>query len=51
MELDQSNFAFLAKQDIQLVRLGALAERYFHDDPNSIKPGGIEEAAAEPPPP
>ncbi len=35
MELDQSNFAFLAKHDVQLVRLGALAERYFHDDPNT----------------
>ena len=35
MELDQSNFAFLKPHDIQLVRLGALAERYFHDDPNT----------------
>ena len=35
MGLDQSNFAFLKPHDIQLVRLGALAERYFHDDPNT----------------
>jgi type I restriction enzyme, R subunit len=30
-----SNFAFLAGYDAQLVRLGALAERYFPDDPNT----------------
>jgi hypothetical protein len=35
MELGSSNFAFLRPHDIQLVRLGALAERYFHDDPNT----------------
>ena len=35
MELGPSNFAFLKPHDIQLVRLGALAERYFHDDPNT----------------
>jgi type I restriction enzyme, R subunit len=29
------NFAFLKQHDIQLARLGALAERYFHDDPNT----------------
>jgi type I restriction enzyme R subunit len=29
------NFSFLAKNDPQLVRLGALAERYFGDDPNT----------------
>jgi type I restriction enzyme R subunit len=28
-----SNFAFLKVHDAQLVRLGALAERYFRDDP------------------
>src|ERR1700761_176929 len=28
-----ANFAFLAAHDAQLVRLGALAERYFKDDP------------------
>jgi hypothetical protein len=27
-----SNFNFLASHDPQLARLGALAERYFHDD-------------------
>lgn len=27
-----SNFNFLAAHDVQLARLGALAERYFHDD-------------------
>jgi type I restriction enzyme R subunit len=30
-----ANFQFLKKHDIQLVRLGALAERYFKDDPNT----------------
>jgi type I restriction enzyme R subunit len=35
MQLGPSNFAFLRPHDIQLVRLGALAERYFHDDPNT----------------
>jgi type I restriction enzyme, R subunit len=30
-----ANFDFLASQDAQLVRLGALAERYFKDDPNT----------------
>ena len=34
MQLGPSNFAFLRADDIQLVRLGALAERYFHDDPS-----------------
>ncbi|MBD2596528.1 type I restriction-modification system endonuclease [Nostoc spongiaeforme FACHB-130] len=29
------NFSFLAVHDQQLVRLGALAERYFVDDPNT----------------
>jgi hypothetical protein len=28
-----SNFAFLSGQDAQLAQLGALAERYFRDDP------------------
>lgn len=28
-----ANFGFLAKHDAQLVRLGALAERYLKDDP------------------
>jgi len=31
---DQSNFIFLKKQTEQLWRLGALAERYFPEDPN-----------------
>ena len=30
-----ANFGFLAEHDVQLVRLGALAERYFGDDPNT----------------
>src|ERR1700680_174634 len=30
-----SNFSFLAAHDAQLVRLGALAERYFKEDPNT----------------
>lgn len=30
-----ANFDFLSSQDAQLVRLGALAERYFKDDPNT----------------
>ena len=29
------NFGFLAKQDPNLVQLGALAERYFRDDPSA----------------
>jgi type I restriction enzyme R subunit len=28
-------FPLLEPHDVQLVRLGALAERYFHDDPNT----------------
>jgi type I restriction enzyme R subunit len=31
--LRASNFGFLNVHDAQLVRLGALAERYFRDDP------------------
>ena len=30
-----ANFAFLSQHDAQLVRLGALAERYFQEDPNT----------------
>jgi type I restriction enzyme R subunit len=30
-----ANFNFLGQHDVQLVRLGALAERYFRDDPNT----------------
>ena len=30
-----ANFEFLGQHDAQLVRLGALAERYFRDDPNT----------------
>ena len=33
--IPSANFAFLAQHDVQLVRLGALAERYFRDDPNT----------------
>ncbi len=32
---ESANFAFLRSHDVQLVRLGALAERYFQDDPNT----------------
>jgi type I restriction enzyme, R subunit len=35
MMLPTSNFAFLAGHDPQLVQLGALAERYFRDDPGT----------------
>lgn len=35
MKSVSANFAFLAPHDPQLVRLGALAERYFRDDPNT----------------
>jgi len=34
-ELKSANFSFLAGHDPQLVRLGALAERYFKDDPTT----------------
>jgi type I restriction enzyme, R subunit len=30
-----SNFGFLSGYDAQLAQLGALAERYFHDDPGT----------------
>lgn len=30
-----ANFEFLSAHDPQLVRLGALAERYFQEDPNT----------------
>jgi type I restriction enzyme, R subunit len=33
--LPTSNFAFLSGHDAQLVQLGALAERYFRDDPGT----------------
>ena len=33
--IQTANFGFLAKYDAQLARLGALAERYFGDDPNT----------------
>ncbi len=35
MTVDTANFGFLAQHDAQLVRLGALSERYFRDDPNT----------------
>jgi type I restriction enzyme, R subunit len=35
LPFSSANFEFLAKHDVQLVRLGALAERYFRDDPNT----------------
>lgn len=34
-QLKSANFSFLAAHDAQLVRLGALAERYFKDDPTT----------------
>jgi type I restriction enzyme, R subunit len=33
--IETANFGFLAKHDVQLMSLGALAERYFWDDPNT----------------
>src|SRR5437870_4808479 len=33
--LPTSNFGFLGEHDPQLVQLGALAERYFRDDPGT----------------
>jgi type I restriction enzyme R subunit len=33
--LTTPNFGFLSKQDPKLVQLGALAERYFRDDPST----------------
>src|ERR1035438_8398903 len=35
MKRISANFDFLGKHDVQLVRLGALAERYFKEDPNT----------------
>lgn len=35
MKSMSANFDFLGKHDAQLVRLGALAERYFKEDPNT----------------
>lgn len=35
MKISSNNFGFLNAHDSQLVRLGALAERYCHDDPNT----------------
>jgi type I restriction enzyme R subunit len=35
MRTEANNFLFLKQHDMQLVRLGVLAERYFHDDPNT----------------
>lgn len=35
MIAETANFGFLMRHDAQLVRLGALAERYFRDDPNT----------------
>lgn len=44
-----ANFNFLGQHDPQLVRLGALAERYFRDDPNTclIKLRQFGEAMAQ----
>lgn len=35
LPIQSGNFGFLARHDAQLARLGALAERYFSDDPNT----------------
>ena len=35
MTAESANFQFLRSHDVQLVRLGALAERYFRDDPST----------------
>jgi type I restriction enzyme R subunit len=35
MMVSSANFDFLAQHDVQLMRLGALAERYFGDDPST----------------
>ena len=35
MKTVSANFDFLGNHDAQLVRLGALAERYFKGDPNT----------------
>jgi hypothetical protein len=35
MKAPAGNFGFLQVHDPQLAWLGALAERYFHDDPNT----------------
>lgn len=35
MKLRSNNFGFLAQHDVQLERPGALAERYFAEDPNT----------------
>ncbi|RAQ42887.1 type I restriction-modification system endonuclease [Arthrospira sp. O9.13F] len=35
MSGESANFEFLRSHDLQLVRLGALAERYFRDDPGT----------------
>ena len=35
MIVEAANFGFLKQHDAQLVRLGAFAERYFRDNPNT----------------
>ncbi len=35
MTIESANFEFLRPHDVQLVRLSALAERYFRDDPST----------------
>ncbi len=35
MTAASANFQFLRSHDVQLVRLGGLAERYFRDDPST----------------
>jgi len=43
-----SNYAHLQEHDVQLLRLGMLAERYFADDPNTslLKPRQLAELLA-----
>jgi type I restriction enzyme R subunit len=49
MKVGSANFGFLLAHDAQLERLGALAERYFKDDPNTclIKLRQFGEALAQ----
>ncbi len=48
MGVASKNFGFLAAYDPQLERLGALAERFFSEDPNTclIKPRQFAELLA-----
>ncbi len=39
ISINSANFGFLKADSPQLVRLGALAEHYFQDDPNTCQRG------------